>query len=137
MPVTVNSIVTPQTPLSYTAVATTAETSFHNPTNMVEVIPPADNTSGMRITRAFGIPRAALGGATNYQLYKKVGSTYTLIDSVLATDVTPSASVASSKGVFNVSEDSPLILQAAEGLAFAIGRTVANGVVCRVEGGKY
>lgn len=137
MPVTPNSIVTPQTPISYTGVATTAETSFHNPTNMVEVIPPADNTNGMRLTRVFGIPRAAIGGATNYQLYKKVGTTYTLIDSVLATDVTPSASVASSKGDFGYTEETPLILQAAEGLAFAIGRTVANGVVCRAEGGKY
>jgi hypothetical protein len=91
----------------------------------------------MRLTKVFGIARAALGGATNFQLYKKVGSTLTLIDSVLAADVTPAAAVANGKGVFNVSEDSPLILQAAEGLAFAIGRAVANGVVCRVEGGKY
>lgn len=137
MPVTPNSIITPQAPVSYTAVATAAETSFHNPTNMVEVIPPADNVSGMRLTKVFGIARAALGGATNYQLYKKVGSTYTLIDSVLAADVTPGAAVANGKADFGISETNPLTLQAAEGLAFAIGRAVTNGVACRAEGGKY
>lgn len=137
MPVTPNSIVTPQTPVAYAAIATAAETAFHNPTNAVEIIPPADNINGMRLTKVYGIARAALGGATNYQLYKKVGSTLTLIDSVLAADVTPAAAVANGKGVFNVSEDSPLILQAGEGLAFAIGRAVTNGVACRAEGGKY
>jgi len=137
MPVTPNSIVTPQTPVSYTAVATAAETAFHNPTNAVEVIPPADNVNGMRITKVFGIARAALGGVTNYQLYKKVGVSLTLIDSVLATDVSPSGSVANGKGQFAITDDNPLILQSGEGLAFAAGRAVANGVVCRAEGGKY
>lgn len=137
MPVTPNSIVTPQAPVSYTAVATAAETAFHNPTNAVELIPPAENLNGMRITKVYAIARAALGGATNYQLYKKAGSTFTLIDSVLAGDVSPSASVASTKGDFGISDTNPLILKPGEGLAFAIGRTVTNGVVCRAEGGQY
>lgn len=137
MPVTPNSIVTPQAPVSYTAVATAAETAFHNPTNAVELIPPAENLNGMRITKVYAIARAALGGATNYQLYKKVGTAHTLIDSVVAADVTPSASVAAGRASFGASEESPLILGVGEGLAFAIGRAVASGVVCRVEGGSY
>lgn len=137
MAVTPNSIITPQTPVSYTAVATAAETAFHNPTNAVEVIAPADNTNGMRITKVFGIARGALGGATNYQLYRKVGGGLMLIDSVVAPDVSPSSSVASSKGQFAITDDNPLILHAGEGLAFGIGRAVVNGVVCRAEGGKY
>jgi hypothetical protein len=134
---TANSIITPQTPISYTGIATTAETTFNNPTNAAVVIPVADNTTGMRLTKVFAINRAAWGGATNVSLYKLVGSTYTLIDSVLAGDSTPAAAVASTKGDFGISEDNPLILQIGEGLAFSVGRSVANGVVCRAEGGKY
>lgn len=137
MAVTANNIITPQTPFSRTAVATAAETAFHNPTNIVELLAPTENINGARITRAYAIPRAATGALINCQLYKKVGSTYTLIDSVLTANVTPSATVANPKYDYGYSEDNAVILAAGDGLAVAIGSAVANGVAFRCEGGFY
>lgn len=137
MAVTANNIITPQTPFSRTAVATAAETAFHNPTNIVELLAPADNVNGVRITRAYAIPRAATGALINCQLYKKVGSTYTLIDSVLTANITPGATVANPKYDYGYSEDNAVLLPAGEGLAVALGSAVANGVVFRCEGGFY
>lgn len=135
---TANSIITPQTPVSFTAVATTAETAFNNPTNVVTLVDEAsDNSGGMRLTSVFAITRAAVGTACNCQLYKKVGSTYTLTDSAILPSVTPSASVANGKIDFGYTEDNPLVLKAGTGLAIAIGQSVANGVVFRAQGGAY
>lgn len=133
----VNALVSPQQPVSFTGIAVTADVAWHSPANMVDVVPIASNTKGIRLTKVYAIARAALGGATNAVLYKRIGSTYTLIDSVLMADNTPTLAVANGKGDFGISETNPLILNANEGLAFAIGRTVANGVVCRAEGGAY
>jgi len=132
-----NEYIAVQSPVAYTAVATAAETAFHLPTNAVTVIPAAGNTQGMRITKAYAITLAAPGAVVNCQLYKLVGTTYTLIDSNTLANTTPSATVANVKASFDVSVDDPLILHPGEGLAFAIGATVANGVVCRVSGGSY
>lgn len=137
MPVTQNKAVLPQTPFSRTAVATTAETTFHNPTNTVDLLLGSDNASGARITKLYAIPRAAVGTACNVQLYKRSGSTYTLIDSKLMATVTPSASVANDKTDFGLSLLAPMELEAGVGLAIAIGQSIANGVVVRCEGGFY
>lgn len=137
MTATPNSAVLPQTPFSRTAIATAAETSFHSPTNMVDLLLAADNTNGARVSRLFAIPRATIGTANNVQLYERNGSTYTLIDSVLLATVTPGASVANAKADFGYSEDAPLYVRAGYGLAVAIGVAVANGVVVKAEGGLY
>lgn len=137
MSVTPNSIVSPQTPKSWSAVATTAETSFNSPTNMVTLIDEAVDTQAHRLTSVYAIARAAITTACNCQLYLKVGSTYTLIDSVLMATGTPSASVANQKADFGYSEDAPLILKAGAGLAVAIGQSIANGVAFRAQGGEY
>ena len=137
MAVTANCIVTPQTPLSRNAVATAAETAFHNPTNVVELLAAADNVNGARITKAYAMPRAATGAVINCQLYEKDGSTYTLIDSVLTANVTPSATVANPKYDYGFSDSSPMVLKAGKGLAVAIGSAVANGINFHVEGGLY
>jgi hypothetical protein len=127
----------PKTPFGRTAVATLAETAFHNPTNVVDLLLAADNTDGARITKLYAIPRAAVGTATNCQVYKRVGSTYTLIDSVLMGTVTPSGSVANAKADFGISLSNPLELEPGGGLSVAIGQGIANGVVFRCEGGFY
>jgi hypothetical protein len=137
MAVTPNSIVTPQTPLSRNAVATAAETAFHNPTNVVELLAAADNVNGARITKAYAIPRAATGAAVNCQIYEKDGSTYTLIDSAVTANLTPSATVANAKTDFGLSEVNPMILKAGKGLAVAVGSAVANGINFHIEGGLY
>jgi hypothetical protein len=137
MAVSTNSFVSPQEPFSRTAICTAAETAFHNPTNMVTLLSETDNTDGAVIFRLFAITRAANAGSNNCQLYKKVGSVYTLIDSVLLAVVTPSATVANGKIDFGYSPDSPLYLASGEGLAVAIGSAIANGVVFRTDGGLY
>jgi hypothetical protein len=140
MSLTANSIMTPQKPVSFTAVATTAETAFSSPTNMVTLVDETvvgNNDNGLRITSLTALPRATIGTACNCQLYRKQGSTYTLIASVLMATVTPSGSVANAGVDFGYSEDAPLILAAGVGLAVAIGQTIANGVAFRASGGAY
>jgi hypothetical protein len=127
----------PKTPFSRTAVLTTAETTFNTPTNVVDLLLAADNTDGARITKLYGIPRAAIGTANNLQLYKRSGSTYTLIDSALMAVVTPGAAVANPKTDFGLSVSAPLELEGGIGLAVAMGQTIANGVVMRCEGAFY
>lgn len=137
MTVTANSIVSPQTPLSVTAVLTAAETAFNAPTAVVDLITAAQNTNGARVTRIVAIPRATIGTANNIQLYERNGSTYTLIDSALMATVTPSASVANAKTDFGYSDDTPLFVKAGVGLAVAMGQAVANGVVVKAEAGIF
>ena len=137
MAITQNKAVLPQQPFSRTAVATAAETAFHAPTNVVDLLGAGDNLNGARITRLYAIPRAQISTACNVQLYKWSGSTYTLIDSALMATVNPSGAVANVRTDFGVSLTSPMELEAGVGLAVAIGQAVANGVVVRCEGGLY
>lgn len=132
-----NNATLPKTPFSRTAVATAAETTFHNPTNAVTLLLAADNTDGARITGLYAITRANPGAVQNCQLYKLVGTTYTLIASVTMANTTPSATVANVSADFGFSPDNPLELNEDEGLAVAIGGAVANGIVFRCQGGFY
>lgn len=137
MAVTPNSIVTPQTPFSRTAVMTLAEVTFNAPTNVVDLLLGADNLNGARITKLVAIPRAAIATANNIQLYERTGATYTLIDSALMAVSTPGASVANAKTDFVLSDDAPLLVRAGYGLAVASGLAIANGIVAKLEGGLY
>lgn len=134
---TANSFISPQTPKGWTAVATTAETAFNAPTNVQVLIDETVDTSAHRITNLSAIARAAVATACNCQIYKKVGTTYTLIASQVLPTGTPSASVANQTVDFGLSEDTPLILSAGTGLAVAIGQLMTNGVVFRAQGGEY
>lgn len=137
MAVTANSIVTPQTPVFETAVATTADVAFNAPVNIITLIDDSTNTNGIRLTSLYAITRATLAAGLNCLVYKKVSTTYTLLDSALLSTVTPSATVANGKVDFGYSEDNPLTLKAATGLVVAIGTTIANGVVFVAKGGAY
>ena len=137
MSITANSIVTPQTPFSRTAVATTAEVAFNGPTAVVDLLLAADNVNGARLTKLVAIPRAAIGTANNLQLYERNGATYTLVDSALMATVTPGASVANAKTDFGYTDDSPLLVRPGYGLAVAIGLSVANGITFKAEGGLF
>lgn len=137
MALTADSIILPQTPFSRTAVMTAAETAFNAPTNAVDLLLAADNVNGARVSLVYAIPRAAIGTANHCQLYKRQGSTYTLIKSALMATVTPSASVAPSPTDFGYSEDAPLILEAGVGLAVANGQAIANGVAVFAQGALY
>lgn len=137
MAVTANNIITPQTPLLRTAVATTADIAWSAPVNVQTLVDDSTNTNGVRLTSVYAIQRVALAGNLNCVLYKKVSTIYTLIDSVLMTNTTPSATVANIKADFGYSEDNPLVLEAGVGLAVAIGSTLANGVAFVAKGGSY
>ena len=137
MTVTANSIVTPQTPVFRTAVATTADVAWSAPVNVQTLVDDATNANGIRLTSVYAIQRAALSGDLNCALYKKAGSTYTLIDSVKMVNTTPSATVANAKADYGYSDDNPLVLEAGVGLAVAIGSTIANGIAFVAKGGAY
>lgn len=137
MSTTPDTVVLPVTPFSRTALLTAAETAFHNPTNIVDLLLAADNVNGARLTKLYAIPRAAIGTLNNIQLYKRVGAVYTLIDSALMALVSPAANVANAKTDFGLSLENPMELEAGVGLAGAMGQAVANGVILRAEGGLY
>jgi hypothetical protein len=135
-----NQAIAPQRPVAYAAIATAAETAFHLPTNSVELIPPADNTEGMRLTRVYAMARANPGAVVHCQLYKAVGTTYTYIDGANLPNTAPSANAKGGKIAFEYDDDilyGPLFLHPGEGLRVAIGVAVANGIVFRAEGGAY
>ncbi|MFC3070513.1 hypothetical protein [Phenylobacterium soli] len=132
-----NNFISPQMPKMWTAIASAAEITFNTPTNVVVLVDETIDTTGVRITSICAIPRGAVGSACNCQLYKKVGATYTLIDSQLMPTVTPGAAAANPKTDFGYSEDNPLVLGAGTGLAVAIGQSVSNGITFRAHGGVY
>lgn len=137
MTVSANSIITPQTPVFRTAIAVTADVAFNAPVNIYTLIDDATNTNGMRLRSIIAITRATLAASLNCLLYKKVGTTYTLVDSGLLLTVTPSATVANGKFDFGYSDDNPFEVEALTGLVVAIGTTIANGVVFIARGGAY
>lgn len=135
MAVTANSIITPQTPISRTAVAATAEVAFTAPTVTVTLLDRADNTNGCRVTRLYAIPRAAVATAYNCQVYAYDGTSKILIDSALTSVHTPGASVANAKTDFGYSEDNAFILRSGWGLEVAVGLSVSTAF--RIDGGLY
>lgn len=134
-----NKYISPQSVFSRSAVAITAEVTFHNPTNIVTLYDETSggNPNGLRVTKLYAITRATVGTIINCQLYLKSGSTYTLLDSALLAVVTPGASVANGKIDFGFADDNPLLIQDGYGLAVAIGLSIANGVVFHCAGGKF
>lgn len=134
-----NNATLPKTPFSRMAVVTAAETVFHNPTagNLQTLLDPTDNVEGARVTKLYAIPRAAVGTGNNLQVYKKVGSVFTLLDSILQATVSPGAAAANIKTDFGYSLSNPLELGPGEGLSVGMGQAIANGVAFRCEGGLY
>lgn len=136
MAVTANSIITPQTPLAATAVATTANTTYtDSPTNTVLLL--AAQTNGCRITRINALARATVT-ATELQLYVSAdsGTTKKLINSTVMAAYTVAATTAQTEIDLGYSETSPLILMSTESLYIGIGVT-NTGILFRAEGFAY
>ena len=136
MAVTPNSIVTPQTPLAATAVATTANTTYTDtPTNSVQLL--AAQTNGARIQKITALARAT-ATATELQLYvsSDSGTTKRFVKSVLMSPYTVAATTAQPAVDFGYSDSLPLILSSTESLWVAIGVT-NTGIVFRAEGYAY
>lgn len=124
MPVTPNSIVTPQTPKSGAVGVNTANTTFTtSPTNTGLLITAGAN--GARVTRITATPLETVT-ASNLQLYRDVGSAGT--SKYMFANLTGGADTVS--GVdgatnldFGYSDANPLILQANERVYVATGLT--------------
>jgi len=132
-----NAFISPQTPFSRTAVATTADVAWNAPVNVVTLLDEADNVNGALITNLYAITRATLAANLNCALYQKVGSVYVLINSAVIATVTPSATIANGQVSFGYNPETPLYVQAGKGLGFAIGTTITNGVDAVCWGGFY
>lgn len=136
MALTPNSIITPQTPKSAIAVATTANTTYTDtPTNSVLLMTAGAN--GARVTKLSALARAT-NTATELQLYVSYdsGTTKQLIRSVLMSAYTVAQTTGQTATDFGYTEDLPLILLASARLYVAIG--VSNtGILFHAEWGDY
>ena len=136
MAVTGNNIVTPQTPIAATAVATTANTTYTDtPTNTVQLL--AAQTNGARLQKLTALARATVT-ATELQLYvsSDSGTTKRFIGSKLMAAYTVAATTAQTAIDFGYTDAAPLILSSTESLWVAIGVT-NTGIVFRAEGYAY
>lgn len=135
MPVTPNSIITPQTPRSNSVVCTAAKSTYSDGANMQELF--AAGPNGARVTRVWAIPRATVSN-TQLQLYKVPAggaSTPFFFRSVLMASHTISGSTEAPVTDFGFSDLNPLVLRANEELHCALG--VAGNVVFHAEGADY
>ena len=135
MAITPNSIITPQTPKTATAVCATANTTYGNtPTNTAVLVNAA--SQAVRVVRITAIPRATVT-ATQLQLFlsKDNGVTMRLIDSALMPAYTMAATTAAPKTDFGYSDDNPMLLQAGDTLYAAIG--VTGDIAFRAEMAEY
>jgi len=137
MATTPNSIVTPQKPVTASAVATTANTAYGTPTNTVQLSFTGSPTDGIRVTKVTALAQAT-PTATECQLFISTdgGTTKRFIDSALMAAYTVAQTTAQTKATFGYADTSPLILAAGETLWVAIGVT-NTGVTFRAEGYAY
>jgi hypothetical protein len=122
MPGTPNSIITPQTPKSAIVQATTANTNYTAPTQVVLLLTAGAN--GGRLTKLKAIPAATVT-ATQLQLYRSLdaGVTKRFSNSALMANYTMVQTTQAPQTDFLYSDGNPLILSPGEQLYVAIGIT--------------
>jgi len=125
MPVTPNSIITPQTPRSAAVIVNAAQTTFPpttSPNNTALLVTAGAN--GGRLTRLVALPQETTGGAGVMQVFRDVGTAgaeqYLFATAACGAD-TVGATDAPVALDFGYSDDNPLILQANERLYVATG----------------
>ena len=126
MPVTANSIITPQTPKSAVAATTTANSTYGaSPTNTVLLVTAGAN--GGRLVRLHAIPIATVTTANQLQLFRSQdgGVTKVFADSAVMATYALAQSTAAPKTDFGYSDDNPMILAANERLYVATGQSQA------------
>lgn len=137
MPVTANSIITPQTLKSATAVCTTANSTYSDtPTNSQVLV--TSGANGARLTKITALARATVT-ATELQLYRDGDGTGTL-KRLFGSKAMAAYTVAQTTGNavtdFGFSDANPVILAAGEKIYAAIG--VSNtGIVFAAEWADY
>jgi len=127
MPVTANSIITPQAVKSASAVCTAAKTTYGDATNAVKIL-----TAGASGSVLYGLkaaPRATVT-ATQLQLYRSPdnGTTMYLVNSAVMGAYTMAQTTAAPITDFGYTETSPLRLASTDTLWVAIGVALAGGV---------
>ncbi|MGA0604942.1 hypothetical protein ACO2Q0_02995 [Phenylobacterium sp. VNQ135] len=123
MPVTPNSIITPQTPRSAAAAVSTANTTFGTtPTNTVLLV--SAGASGGRLTKLQAIPLETVT-ANFLQAYRSTDSGTTKYLCAAATGGSDTVSGADGPAIvdFGFSDDNPMLLQANERIYVATGIT--------------
>lgn len=137
MTVTANSLVTPQTPLGYSAKITAANTNYDAPTATVQLVP--TQTNGARITKVVFVPCATVT-ATDCQLYVSPdgGTTKHFLRAAAmgAQTISSGNTAAITPTDIGYSDTYPLTLLAGESLHVAIG-VAQTSVRARCEGGAY
>jgi hypothetical protein len=138
MPVTPNSIVTPQTINVSTGVVTAANTTYSDsPTNTVTIF--TAGPDGARVTRMTCLPRATCT-ATLIDIFRDndgSGTVRRLIQRRLQPAQTIDTTTVCPTVDFGYSEASPLILRANEKLYASMTVALAGGIVVNVEGSNY
>jgi hypothetical protein len=134
MAVTPNSIVTPQTVVSGTALCTSANTNYASPTAVVQLL--TAQTNGARITSITALALTTVT-ATELQLYKYDGTTYKFIKSVLMSAYTVAQTTAQSQTDFGYTDSNPLFLSSTDQLYVGIGVALATGIRFHAYGGAY
>lgn len=134
MTVTANSIVTPQTIVSGSALATGANSNYATPANAVQLL--AAQSNGARITSITALALATVT-ATELQLFKYDGTTYKFIKSVLMSAYTVAQTTGQTQVDFGYSDANPLFLAPTDQLYVAIGVALAAGVRFHCAGGAY
>jgi hypothetical protein len=139
MPVTPNSIVTPQTPRSAAVIVNTAQTTFPpttSPSGTALLVTAGAN--GGRLTRLTALPHETTGGAGVMQAYRDVGtagaSKYLFATAACASDTVGAADPPVALD-FGYSEDNPLMLQANERIYVATG--IAKNIAFIAEWADY
>lgn len=93
---------------------------------------------GALVTKVSLMPRATITATAAYLFVSKDnGTTLRLIDSVLIPAYTMAATTATPVTLFNISQDSPLRLEAGDKLYTSIGVALASGVVAKCEWTDY
>ncbi len=130
MPVTPNSIVTPQTPKSAVVNVAAANTTYTtSPTNTQLLVTAGPN--GARLTKLQAIPCETISTANQLQLFRSAdgGTTKYLADSALMATYTMAQTTEAPTTDFGYSDDAPLILQPAERLYVAQGQAKSVNLI--------
>lgn len=136
MPLSANSIITPQTPKSASvAVGATANTNLVTPTNTTLLA--TIGAVGGRLTR-LEVLATATQAASQIQFYRSVdsGTTKTLIRAIAFPAYTLATTTTSPVLDAGYSDDNPLILAANE-LIYVASAIAVTGLTARAEWGDY
>lgn len=137
MPVTANSIITPQAVKTAYAVTDTANTIYSDAPASTQLLVTA-GVNGARLTRLACTPRATVT-ATMLQVYlsKDQGTTKRLLRSAQMAAHTVATTSAIPTTDFGFSETTPLILEAGDRLYVAQAVTLGAGIAWEAEWGDY